>query len=110
MSQAARRGATLSPGGFRATRARLPPLRLARRTPPAADARQPGRGSLPELPGAGRPDVVSAVDEQSPLSVQPLRLVGVPPYDIVRIDGDSDSGFFLLAADRAGLASGWDLH
>jgi adenylyltransferase/sulfurtransferase len=58
----------------------------------------------------GRPDVISAVDEQSPLSVHPLRRIGVPPYDIVRIDGESDSGFFLLAADRAGLASGWDLQ
>jgi hypothetical protein len=34
--------------------------------------------------------------------------VGIPPYDIVRVDGSDGSGFFLLATDRddwAGLPS-----
>ena len=56
------------------------------------------------------PRLVSAIAEDSPLAAQPLARVGVPPYDIVRVDGESDSGFFLLAGDRAGRESGWVLH
>jgi adenylyltransferase/sulfurtransferase len=47
-----------------------------------------------------RPEVISAVGDDSPLASRPLADVGVPPYDIVRVDGESESGFFLLAADR----------
>jgi adenylyltransferase/sulfurtransferase len=47
-----------------------------------------------------RPEFASAIDEDSPLAAQPLSRVGIPAYDIVRIDGSSESGFFLLAADR----------
>jgi adenylyltransferase/sulfurtransferase len=56
-----------------------------------------------------RPEVVSAVEEHAPLADLPLVKLGVPPYDIVRVEGDGDvgSGFFLLAADRAGRDAGW---
>ncbi len=49
-----------------------------------------------------RPEFTSAVAESSPLADVPLGRVGIPPYDIVRVDGPATSGFFLLAADRAG--------
>lgn len=48
----------------------------------------------------GRPEVVSSVEEHSPLATRPLASLGIPPYDIVRVDGSEGSGFFLLAADR----------
>jgi len=54
-----------------------------------------------------RPEFASAVDEDSPLAALPLSRVGIPPYDIVRIDGPSESGFFLLAADRGDRKTGW---
>src|SRR5262249_26148287 len=45
------------------------------------------------------PEILSAIDERSSLRAQPLLPVGIPPYDIVRIDGGRESGFFLLNAD-----------
>jgi molybdopterin/thiamine biosynthesis adenylyltransferase len=51
-----------------------------------------------------RPEFASAVEHDSPLAAQPLSRVGIPPYDIVRVDGPAGSGFFLLAADRHKLA------
>jgi adenylyltransferase/sulfurtransferase len=55
----------------------------------------------------GRPEIVSAVEEGAPLSAFSLAKLGIPPYDIVRVDGDEHSGFFLLDADRSGRRSGW---
>jgi molybdopterin/thiamine biosynthesis adenylyltransferase len=55
----------------------------------------------------GRPEFVSAIDEDSPLAAELLSRVGIPPYDIVRVDGSADSGFFLLAADRDWYDRGW---
>jgi hypothetical protein len=52
---------------------------------------------------------VSAVEEESPLCAEPLSRVGIPPYDIVRIDGAAESGFFLLAADRGERDTGWGM-
>jgi molybdopterin/thiamine biosynthesis adenylyltransferase len=49
---------------------------------------------------AARPEFASSVEHDSPLATQPLSRVGIPPYDIVRVDGPAGSGFFLLAADR----------
>jgi molybdopterin/thiamine biosynthesis adenylyltransferase len=57
----------------------------------------------------GRPEIVNTIEEDSPLADRTLDRVGIPPYDIVRVDGAVESGFFLLAADRAGCASGWGL-
>jgi molybdopterin-synthase adenylyltransferase len=52
------------------------------------------------------PETVHVVDEDSPLGPRTLVELGVPPYDIVRIDGATGTGFFLLSADRTGHASG----
>jgi adenylyltransferase/sulfurtransferase len=46
-----------------------------------------------------RPEVVSAVEEDSSLASQPLMRLGVPAYDVVRVDGEERSAFFLLADD-----------
>jgi adenylyltransferase/sulfurtransferase len=61
----------------------------------------------PDCREPARPEVVSAVEEGTALAGLPLAKLGVPPYDIVRVDGDDRSGFFLLAADRAGRETGW---
>lgn len=47
-----------------------------------------------------RPEIRSALDEDSPLVARPLADLGIPPYDILRIDGRTTTGFFLLAGDR----------
>jgi molybdopterin-synthase adenylyltransferase len=54
----------------------------------------------PNCAEPARPEFTSAVADGSPLAAEPLSRVGVPPYDIVRIDGPSESGFFLLTADQ----------
>jgi adenylyltransferase/sulfurtransferase len=54
-----------------------------------------------------RPELTSGVDEDSLLSTLTLSRAGIPPYDIVRVDGASESGFFLLAADREDRKAGW---
>ena len=61
----------------------------------------------PSCHEAARPVFESGIDEGSPLEACPLSRVGIPPYDIVRVDGEADTGFFLLAADRQGGESGW---
>jgi adenylyltransferase/sulfurtransferase len=48
----------------------------------------------------GRPEILSALEEDSPLAARPLADLGIPPYDIVRVDGADASAFFLLAEDR----------
>ena len=47
-----------------------------------------------------RPEIVSPIDEGPPLAARSLADLGIPAYDIVRVDGASASGFFLLAGDR----------
>jgi adenylyltransferase/sulfurtransferase len=56
-----------------------------------------------------RPELISAVEEGSPLSSRTLAAVGVPAYDIVRVDGSSSSRFYLLAGDRNERSTGWGL-
>jgi molybdopterin-synthase adenylyltransferase len=63
--------------------------------------------TCPECRQPGRPEITNAIGDDSPLADRPLAQVGIPPYDIVRIDGEAESGFFLLAADRGEGASGW---
>jgi adenylyltransferase/sulfurtransferase len=63
--------------------------------------------TCPNCHEPARPEFASVVEEDSPLAAGPLFRVGIPPYDIVRIDGAKESGFFLLAADRAECATGW---
>jgi adenylyltransferase/sulfurtransferase len=55
----------------------------------------------PACQAAAHPETVNVVDEQSPLVNRTLAELGVPAYDIVRVDGPAGSGFFLLGADRA---------
>jgi molybdopterin-synthase adenylyltransferase len=62
--------------------------------------------TCPNCREPGRPEMVSAVEEGTPLAALPLAKVGVPPYDIVRVDGAEGSGFFLLAADRDAFRTG----
>ena len=50
-----------------------------------------------------RPELVHLIEEGSMLATRTLSTLGVPPYDIVRIDGPQESSFFLLAADRAAV-------
>lgn len=50
-----------------------------------------------------RPEVVSSVEETSSLAGLSLAKLGVPTYDIVRVDGAGGSGFFLLAGDRGAV-------
>ena len=48
----------------------------------------------------GHPEMVNAVEEGSALAGRTLADLGIPRYDIIRVDGEEGSGFFLLAADR----------
>jgi adenylyltransferase/sulfurtransferase len=54
----------------------------------------------PECREPGLPEILNAIEQGSPLELLPLAKVGIPPYDIVRVDGAEGSGFFLLAVDR----------
>jgi adenylyltransferase/sulfurtransferase len=54
-----------------------------------------------------RPELTSAISEDSTLATEPLHRVGIPPYDIVRVEGTAECGFFLLGGDRAAATSGW---
>ncbi len=68
------------------------------------------KSSEAECPSCGepaRPTFESGVLADSPLAACSLSRVGIPPYDIVRVDGESESGFFLLAADREDGKTGW---
>jgi len=49
---------------------------------------------------SGRPVIINAVEEDSPMADRPLADLGIPSYDIVRVDGPDASGFFLLGKDR----------
>jgi adenylyltransferase/sulfurtransferase len=58
----------------------------------------------------GRPVVVSRIDEGSPLADRTLAEVGIPPFDVARVNDEAgEARFYLLAGDRDGLASGWGL-
>jgi adenylyltransferase/sulfurtransferase len=63
--------------------------------------------TCPSCHEAGLPRFESAIDQDSPLAAEPLSRVGIPPYDIVRVDGESESAFFLLAGDRGWFDRGW---
>lgn len=54
----------------------------------------------PETGETGRPELVSSVDEGSSLAGRTLADLGVPPYDIVRIDGEEGTVFLRLDGDR----------
>ena len=55
--------------------------------------------TCPACGAAGRPVVINLVEEGTPAADLPLAKLGIPPYDIVRVDGAEGSSFFLLAED-----------
>jgi adenylyltransferase/sulfurtransferase len=60
----------------------------------------------PETGEAGRPELLSSVDEGTGLAGRSLVGLGIPPYDIVRVDGAEGSAFLLLSADRPQVIPG----
>ena len=64
--------------------------------------------NCPNCREPARPVFESGIDHDSPLAAQPLSRLGIPPYDILRVDGEAESGFFLLAADRQDGKTGWE--
>jgi adenylyltransferase/sulfurtransferase len=69
-----------------------------------------GDAICPTCHELGRPELLSTLEQDSPLVDRTLASVGVPAYDVVRVDGGSGSRFFLLAGDRSGRDSGWELN
>jgi adenylyltransferase/sulfurtransferase len=63
----------------------------------------------PNCNETARPEFASSVEQDSAMAAGALSQVGIPPYDIVRVEGAGDSGFFLLGADRLAQTSGWGL-
>ena len=47
-----------------------------------------------------RPEMTSVVESHSPLAGRTLADLGIPPYDILRVDGARGTGFYLLGGDR----------
>lgn len=54
----------------------------------------------PNCKESARPEIASQVEEGSPLASRTLAELGIPPYDVLRVEGPEGSGFFLLDADR----------
>jgi molybdopterin/thiamine biosynthesis adenylyltransferase len=63
-----------------------------------------GDATCPNCNELGRPETINGVNQDDSLAGRPLSMLGVPPGDIVRIDGAVESIFFRL--DDAGYA-GW---
>jgi len=55
----------------------------------------------PRCRSPGRPVLIAAVEEGAREAGLPLARLGIPAYDIVRVEGGTGSGFFLLAGDRS---------
>lgn len=55
----------------------------------------------PNCHEGARPEMVGSIEEGTPIADRPLAGLGIPAYDIVRVDGPGGTGFFLLAGDRA---------
>lgn len=49
------------------------------------------------------PEMTSVIGEESALAREPLARLGIPPDDVVRVEGVDGSGFFRLDADRGYL-------
>jgi len=60
----------------------------------------------PKCTQMARPVIVHGIPADSPLARHTLAQVGVPPYDIVRIAGEQQEQFFLLAGDRDSVMHG----
>lgn len=57
----------------------------------------------PQCREPGRPEMCCMVAEDAPEASRSLADLGIPAYDIVRVDGATASAFFLLDADRERL-------
>ena len=60
-----------------------------------------GDADCPACLTPGRPVLIATVEEGSSAAGLSLAKLGIPAYDIVRVDGAEGSGFFLLAGDRS---------
>ena len=54
-----------------------------------------------------RPEIVSAVEQGSPLAELPMSKLGIPPFDILRVDGGVTSAFYRLDGDKPAESQGW---
>ena len=57
------------------------------------------RSICPQCGNERRAEQISEVDEGSELALNPLGRLGVPPGDVIRIDGANSTGFYRLAED-----------
>jgi len=60
-----------------------------------------GEADCPRCQTPGRPVLIAAVEDGAREAGLPLARLGIPAYDIVRVEGATGSGFFLLAGDRS---------
>lgn len=60
--------------------------------------------TCPTCRQAGHVETISRIEEGADLASQPLARLGVPAYDVLRIDGGETTAFYLLAGDRSPLA------
>jgi hypothetical protein len=58
------------------------------------------RAACPRCGEIMRPEIVHVIEADSALSRERLAAVGIPSYDIVRVEGSSSQKTFLLAGDR----------
>ena len=65
-----------------------------------------GDATCPNCHELGLPETISAVSHDDPIADRPLSMLGVPPGDIVRIDGAIASGFFRIDDPEE---TGWTL-
>jgi adenylyltransferase/sulfurtransferase len=59
-----------------------------------------GEYRCPRCNEDSRPELLSALEDEPQWGSRTLAELGIPPYDVVRVDGASATGFFLLRADR----------
>jgi len=62
-------------------------------------------GMCPKCGQAMRPEIVHEIDAASPLAAEPLRNLGVPPFDIVKVKSPKGMAFARLEEDRAAALS-----
>ena len=60
----------------------------------------------PNCNESARPEMINLVEEGTPLADLPLSRLGIPAYDVVRVDGEGRSAFFLLGGDRERVIKG----
>lgn len=65
-----------------------------------------GDSACPKCGQPGRPEFLHQVQEGTPWEGRPLAELGVPVYDIVRVESDDGVGFYQLDGDREGVLSG----